>query len=263
MIVTATLWQREMVRFLRQRHRIIGALATPIIFWLLLGFGLDKVFVPMAGDTQIGYLTYFLPGTLVMILLFTAIFSVISVIEDRREGFLQGVLVSPAKRSEIVMGKVLGGATLATGQAMVLLALWLMTKWLMAKEFPGFAKIGELILAMFIIAVGLTALGLALAWPMRSTAGFHAIMNLLLLPMWFLSGAVFPMDSTPSWMKLVMTINPLTYANAWVSVIMLGDDSPAAKGVSMSVARVVSLVFAIAMIGWCIRRASRVSNSGR
>src|SRR3954454_17218507 len=118
-----SLAQRELVRFLRQRHRVIGALATPIVFWLLIGGGMGRSFqvkgLPGGGD----YLRFFFPGTIVMILLFTAIFSTISVIEDRREGFLQSVLVAPVSRASIVLGKLLGGTALAFGQGLVFLAL--------------------------------------------------------------------------------------------------------------------------------------------
>src|SRR6476620_867824 len=117
-----SLCHRELVRFLRQRHRIIGALATPLVFWLLIGGGMNRSFksdLP-GGET---YLHYFFPGTVLMILLFTAIFSTISVIEDRREGFLQGVLVAPVSRMSIVLGKVLGGTILAVGQGFIFLLL--------------------------------------------------------------------------------------------------------------------------------------------
>src|SRR3978361_402741 len=118
-----SLCRRELVRFLRQRHRIIGALATPIVFWLLIGAGMGRSFkfegLPGAGN----YLQYFFPGTVLMILLFTAIFSTISIIDDRREGFLQSVLVAPVPRMAIVLGKVLGGTVLAFGQGLIFLAL--------------------------------------------------------------------------------------------------------------------------------------------
>src|SRR5438034_1480428 len=122
-----SLCHRELVRFLRQRHRIVGALATPLVFWLLIGAGMNRSFkadVP-GGDN---YLRYFFPGTILMILLFTAIFSTISVIEDRREGFLQGVLVAPVSRMSIVLGKVLGGTILATGQGIIFLLLAPLTR---------------------------------------------------------------------------------------------------------------------------------------
>ncbi|MCC6680106.1 MAG: ABC transporter permease [Phycisphaeraceae bacterium] len=264
MLAAMTLWQREMVRFVRSPFRVIGALGTPLLFWFMLGSGADQVFSPpitasggeaasAAGSTaQVGYLQYFFPGAVVMILLFTAIFSVIGVIEDRREGFLQGVLASPAPRWAIVMGKLLGGATLATGQGLILVALWpLIGPW------RGMAALGEVMIAMFIAALGLTGLALALAWPMRSTAGFHSVMNLLLLPMWFLSGAVFPAASTPKWMAALMYVNPLTYANAWISAALIGPHSPAAAGIGMGSAVIVSIIFTAAMIALCTAIANR------
>src|SRR5437764_9860538 len=117
-----SLCHRELVRFLRQRHRIVGALATPIVFWLLIGAGMNRSFKSDAPGGE-NYLHYFFPGTVLMILLFTAIFSTISVIEDRREGFLQGVLVAPVSRRAIVLGKILGGTLLAFGQGLVFLVL--------------------------------------------------------------------------------------------------------------------------------------------
>jgi ABC-2 type transport system permease protein len=112
MLPALSLCKRELVRFLRQRHRIIGALATPLIFWLLIGAGMGRSFAVPGSAGGSNYMEYFFPGTIVMILLFTAIFSTISIIEDRREGFLQGVLVAPVSRMAIVLGKILGGTVL-------------------------------------------------------------------------------------------------------------------------------------------------------
>src|SRR5215813_11792345 len=187
LLAVATLWQREVVRFLRQRSRVVGALATPIVFWFLLGSGVGRSFRASGAPTQHGYLQYFFPGTLVMILLFSAIFSTISVIEDRAAGFLQGVLVAPIPRAALVLGNVLGGSTLALVQGVILMA---------AAPFVGFrltaASAAETIAVMALLAFALTCLGFFVAWRMHSTQGFHAIMNLVLLPMWMLSGAVFP-----------------------------------------------------------------------
>src|SRR5690349_1887016 len=118
-----SLCQRELVRFVRQKHRIVGALATPIVFWLLIGAGMGKSFHFQGLPRGASYLQYFFPGTVLMILLFTAIFSTISIIEDRREGFLQSVLVAPVPRMAIVLGKVLGGTVLAFVQGVIFLAI--------------------------------------------------------------------------------------------------------------------------------------------
>jgi ABC-2 type transport system permease protein len=224
-LAATTLWQRELVRFFRQRNRVVGALATPLVFWALLGSGLNRTFVIRSteaapalqnGGEGVGYLAYFFPGMVLLMVLFTAIFSTISVIEDRREGFLQGVLVSPAPRLTIVGGKILGGATIATGQGLVLLLIWpLVGPW------PGVGAMLAAVATVFLLAIGLTALGLCIAWPMDSAAGFHAVMNLFLMPMWFLCGAVFPVATAPTWMRVVMQANPLTYGHTLLARCLL------------------------------------------
>ena len=254
-LATYALWLRELVRFVRQPTRIVGALGTPIVFWLVIGAGLDRAFVvPGAGGGEglgVGYMAYFFPGTVLLILLFTAIFSTISTIEDRREGFLQGVLASPAPRSAVVLGKVLGGATLATLQAALFIAAWpLLGGW---ASWEAAALTG---LVVAVVAVMLTALGLVLAWPMESTAGFHAVMNLVLLPMWLLSGAVFPLATAPLPLRVLMLINPLTYGHALLSHLMQGHASPAAGPTPALASAVVIATAAIllAVTTWQARR---------
>ena len=203
-----TLASREWLRFLRQRNRVIGALATPVLFWLLLGGGFGDSF--KAPGTDQPYLAYFFPGMLLMVVLFTAIFSTITLIEDRREGFMQGVLVAPVPRAAIVLGKVLGGGSLAAAQGVLLLALAPLAGL-------GFTVSGYLVAIGFIIllSVGLVALGVCVAWPMTSTQGYHVAMNLLLMPLWFLSGAVFPIGAaTFGPMRWLTYANPLTYGLA-------------------------------------------------
>src|SRR5207248_2481262 len=173
-----SLAKREWVRFLRQRHRVVGALATPILFWLLIGAGMGRSFQGADGRTG-SYLQYFYPGTLIMILLFTAIFSTISIIEDRREGFLQSVLVAPVSRMAIVLGKILGGMILATGQGI----LFLLMAPLVGIRF-GAAAFAAAVGIMLIVSFALTGLGVCIAWRMNSTQGFHVIMNLFLMPLW-------------------------------------------------------------------------------
>jgi ABC-2 type transport system permease protein len=200
-----SLCRREIVRFLRQRHRVIGALATPLVFWILIGAGMGRSFRGTGVDNG-NYLQFFFPGTVLMILLFTAIFSTISIIEDRREGFLQSVLVAPVSRMSIVLGKVLGGTFLAFGQA----TLFLMLAPTVGIR-PPLAGIALALLMMGVIAFALTALGFCIAWRMNSTQGFHAIMNLFLMPLWFLSGALFPAEGAMGGLKWVMRVNPLSY----------------------------------------------------
>jgi ABC-2 type transport system permease protein len=217
----AALWHREMVRFFRQKNRVASAFVTPLLLWVGLGAGLDRAFVTgadAAGGT--GYMAYFFPGTLSMIVLFTAIFSSISVIEDRREGFMQGVLVAPVPRLSIVLGKVLGGASIAMIQALLFLLLWPVVG-----GFPGFGAALSAAGVLAVMSVALSAAGLCIAWPMNSTAGFHAVMMLLLMPMWFLSGAVFPVATAMPWLRVPMWSNPMTYGQSVLSRALLGHDA--------------------------------------
>lgn len=258
-----TLCWRELVRFLRQRHRVIGALATPIVFWLLIGAGMGKSFAGPGASTSTGagggYMHYFFPGTILMILLFTAIFSTISVIEDRREGFLQSVLVAPVGRLSIVLGKVLGGSILATGQALLFLLLGWATGIAHLNAITLLTTIG----LMFVISVGLTALGLAIAWKLASTQGFHAIMNLLLMPMWFLSGALFPVrDDMPMILKAVMLANPLSYGLASLRRIMLWNEPELTQHLpAFGMSTIICVVSSIAMLGITIWIASSRSRA--
>ena len=201
-----TLWWGEIVRFYRQRTRVIGVIASPLVFWLVIGSGFGTSF--RSGDSagQQHYLDYFYPGALIMIVLFTSIFTMMSVIEDRKEGFLLSVLVAPVPRSAIVLGKVLGGTTLATIQGLIFLALG---------PFLGIhlslAQLLLVVLTVFLVSFALTALGFAIAWPMDSTQAFHAIINLFLIPLWLLSGALFPLAGASGWIRVLMRVNPLTY----------------------------------------------------
>ena len=180
-----SLWRRELVRFARDRNRLFGAIGQPLVFWLLLGAGFEKSFAPQGISS--GYLEYIYPGILLLIVLFTAIFSTISVIEDRREGFMQSVLVAPVSRIGLVLGKVLGGGTLAFLESLIFLV------FLAFLDIPiSIASLGMTLIFLAVLGIALTALGFAIAWQASSTAGFHAVMNLFLLPMWALSGAFFP-----------------------------------------------------------------------
>ncbi len=207
-----TLWRRELVRFYRQRSRLIGTVASPLVFWLLIGSGL-------------GQMEYLFPGTVVLTVLFTAVFSTISIIEDRREGFLQSVLVAPVPRSAVAIGKIVGGATLAMVPAVVFMLLGPA-----AGIVPTPAGAAASVLVLFFVALALTGLGFLIAWNMDSTQGFHAIMNLFLIPLWLLSGAIFPATaSTPAWLRWVVTVNPLSYGiAAFRRCLYLGTENAAA-----------------------------------
>jgi ABC-2 type transport system permease protein len=239
--VVGTLCERELVRFLRQKNRVFGALGQPIIFWILFGAGLGSAKV---GEDALGY-AHFFPGTLVMILLFTAIFATISIIEDRREGFLQGVLVAPIPRWTMVLGKVLGGTAIAMLQGIIFLVLgWIagVLGWFQVISPTVGGLIAALVL-MFVVSVALTGLGFLIAWRMDSTQGFHAIMSVFLLPMWLLSGAFFPMD-VGGWLGWIIRINPLTYGVAGLRYYLQNGDVATAHLPSPATCWIVSLVFA-------------------
>ena len=244
MRATYALLERELVRFFRQPNRVIGAIGQPLIFWLLLGAAFQKSFrVPGAGS----YAQYFLPGVAVMIVLFTAIFSTISIIEDRKEGFLQGVLVAPVSRASIVLGKLLGGSILAILQASLFL--------LLAPTVGIDLGVSEFLGAVGVlgpIAFGLTGLGFCIAWRMDSTQGFHAIMSVFLLPMWLLSGAAFPAAGAHPWLAFLLRLNPLSYGVAALRHA-LGMEGGIAPAWSLA----VTFLFALAMFLLAYRMAGR------
>lgn len=208
----ATLWQRELVRFWREKGRVLGFVGSPLIFWLVVGSGF-------------GNLEFFYPGALTLTVMFSAVFSTMSLIEDRREGFLLSMLVSPAPRSAMVLGKTLGSATLAWIQGLIFLAFAPLAgarlTLLGAIEVAG---------VIFLVAMTLTLLGFVIAWQMDSSQGFHAIMNLVLVPMWMVSGSLFSMESAHGWIRVVMMVNPLTYSVAALRRTLdtgVGPDTPA------------------------------------
>lgn len=245
--------QREVLRFVRQRSRVTGALAQPIVFWLLLGGGLNASFRPAGAPEGMSYVQYFYPGTLTMVLLFTAIFATISTVEDRKAGFLQGVLVAPIGRWEIVLGQCLGGTALAVIQAGLCLAL---------APFIGIpVSLRALAATMAValpLAMALNSLGLVIAWRMDSTQGFHAIMNLILLPIWLLSGALFPASGAPAPLSWLMAINPMTYGLAAIRRCLYWEAPDLAgpvPGLPLSVA--VSLIFCAVTFAAAVMTAER------
>ena len=190
-----------------------------------------------------------------LILLFTAIFSTISIIEDRKEGFLQSVLVAPVPRRVVVLGKILGGTTLAFMQAALFLAL--------GTTIGMSLQVGPLVgtLAMlWVLGMALTGLGFVIAWRMQSIQGFHAIMNFLLIPLWLLSGALFPPSGASVWMQWLIRLNPLTYGIAVVRRLLFPGDAALAGLPDMTTGVIVSIGFAVAMYAasaWVARGTTR------
>ncbi len=237
-----SLWQREVVRFYRNRSRVVGVIASPLLFWIVIGSGFGNSF-SSGGGTQ-NYLRFFYTGALTMIVLFTAIFTMMSVIEDRKEGFLLSVLVAPINRAGLVLGKVLGG----TAQAVVPGFLVL----LLAPAVGFHLHPAQLLLMIFVIFLNsfcITTVGFFFAWRMDSVQGFHVVFNIVLLPLWLLSGALFPAAGASVWMQWVMRINPLTYGLAALRQLLYWDTPGVGAGVpSLATSLIVTILFCLAML---------------
>ena len=255
-----TLTVRELLRFVRQRTRVVGAVGQPLILWVLFGAGLRSSFqAPDWAPAGMSYQEFFLPGIAVLILLFTAIFSTISVIEDRREGFLQGVLVAPVPRLAIVLGKLVGGTLLAVAQAGLFLALGPLLMWVGLAPPMAFGLSAGAVLAGFgwlvLLAFTLTALGYCIAWPMDSTQGFHAIMSVFLMPLWLLSGAFFP--AGPGWLGAVIRANPLMYGVAGLRRSLYPADTFGPGLPAMPLCLLVSLGFCLVCVSVAVVMTNR------
>lgn len=245
------LWRRELVKFFRDRSRLVGALAQPLGFWVLLGLGFQGTFrLPTAEG--VGYMEFLFPGIIALILLFTAIFSTIYVVEERQSGFLQAALVAPVPRTALVLGNTLGGTTLAVGEALLFLVLAPLVGLT-----PGLAGVAVVLAACVLTALAFTALGFTIAWRMSSTRGFHAVMNLFLLPMWFLSGAFFPAEGAPAVLRLAMAVNPATYAVSALRTGLYWPVAPPAGALPLGLALGVTAAFTglmLALAHYTVRR---------
>ncbi len=197
------LWLRQIKRYFRSRSRMIGSLGQPILFLVALGFGFGSVYSKAGGGNYIDFLA---PGIIAMGILFTAIFSGIEIIWDRQFGFLKETLVAPVSRISIMIGRTLGGATVALFQGVLVLIISLFIGF-----HPILAGIPGAILFMLGIALVFTALGTGIASVLEDMQGFQLIMNFVVMPVFFLSGALFPLDTAPEALKVVAYLNPLAY----------------------------------------------------
>jgi ABC-2 type transport system permease protein len=249
MLPAFTLWWREIVSFYRQRARVVGVILSPLLFWIVIGSGFGTSFRSGQATGQQHYLDYFYPGALVMIVLFTAIFTMMSVIEDRNEGFLLSVLVAPVPRAAIVLGKVLGGTTLAAAQGLIFLVFAPL-----AGVHITLVSFAWIVVTVFLVSFSLTALGFAIAWPLDSTQAFHAIINLFLIPLWLLSGALFPLSGASGWIRGIMYANPLTYGVEALRTLMY-PDAPSVFSLTSSILTLI--LFALFMFGLAFVLANR------
>jgi ABC-2 type transport system permease protein len=198
------LWLRQLKRYFRSRSRIIGSLGQPILFLVALGFGFGPTF---AKAGQGNYLQFLAPGIIGMSVIFMAVFSGIEVIWDRQFGFLKETLVAPVSRLEIMIGRTLGGATVASMQGLIVLIL----STIFGFRPDHWSLLPLTVLFMFLIAFLFTTLGTAIASVMEDFHGFQLIMNFLIMPLFFLSGSIFPLNDVPPLIKFIAMIDPLTY----------------------------------------------------
>ncbi len=208
---------RDMLHFWRERNRVIGFVASPLLFWLLLGAGF-------------GDMGKFYNGSLLLSVMFTAVFSTMSVIDDRREGFLLSVLSSPSPRCALVSGTVLAGAVMSGIQGLLFLPLLAMTGRPLG-VVDILASAGALVLC----GASFTSLGFWMAWKSKTPQGFHAMMNLILMPLWLVSGALFDTSTAQPWIRLVMQANPMTYFLATLQRTIPADPSWAGPGLASGV----------------------------
>ncbi|KYH33525.1 ABC transporter permease [Neomoorella mulderi] len=203
-----TIWYREFIRFIRERSRIIGMIGQPLLYLLIVGQGIAAAmgFRGVPAGVPVNYVQFMYPGILGMSVLFTSIFSGVSIIWDREFGFLKEVLVAPVPRWATALGKALGGSTVALIQAAIMLLLAPLIKVSLTP-----VTILQLLGILFLISLGLTFLGIAIASRMTTMEGFQMFMNFLVMPLFFLSGAMFPMTNLPGWMSVLMKLDPLTY----------------------------------------------------
>lgn len=233
------LWLRELKRYIRSRARVAGSLGQPFLFLVALGFGLGPVF-QRAG--QGNYLEFLAPGVIGMGILFTGIFAGIQVIWDRQFGFLKETLVAPVSRFEIMLGKALGGATVAFIQGLVVLILTLF----LGVKIMSWSLFPLALISMFLIALFFTALGVAIASLFEDMQGFQLVMNFVVQPVFFLSGALFPLKGIPQFLQIIASFDPLSYGVDAIRAAFIGQSH---FGVQTDLTVLFVLSLAILLIG--------------
>jgi len=221
--VVLTLVTRDLRRFVRQPVRIAAAVGTGLVLWLVIGGGLAgsvRLGESMASDgvAAIDYRAYLVPGIMTLVATFAAVFASLSVIEARREGFLQAALASPTPRWALALGLIGGGTSVAMIQVTMLLPL----VWIAGLR-PGVVGIVTALIALKLCCVALQGLGLAFAWRCRDSAAFHSVMNLVLMPLWLLSDAFFPVDGAGPLLSTIIAANPLSWCGSAVREAIVAD----------------------------------------
>jgi ABC-2 type transport system permease protein len=214
------LWLREMKRFLRAKSRIVGALAMPLFFLAFLGMGFRRISVPGMTE-QVDYIRYLVPGILGMSLLFSSTFGGLSVLWDREFGFLKEIMVAPVTRVSIVLGRIAGGVTTALIQGLLILGI----SSLIGFRMNSILSLGMTIVFMILISVAFLGLGLIFASKMKDMQGFSIVMNFVIFPLFFLSGALYPLDNFPGWLRSLSYLDPLTYGIDGLRGVLIGISS--------------------------------------
>ncbi|RPF52058.1 ABC transporter permease [Aquisalibacillus elongatus] len=218
------IWQRDLIKFLRDKARLFGSFTMPILFLLIFGGGLSGTMeTMMTQNLDVGgdfnYIEFVFPGIVSMTLLMTSVFSAMSVIEDKDFGYMKEILVSPISRVSIAVGKMAGAATVSTIQGIMLFALIP----LLGLNYDWISLI-QVIPFMFLLGAALSGIGLLFASFINSTQGFQLIVNIIVLPMVFMSGALFPINGMPGWLDVIVKLNPVTYGVDVMKKIMIDVD---------------------------------------
>jgi ABC-2 type transport system permease protein len=255
-------WWRDLLRYWRDRARVGASLAQPLLYLVIFGTGLaSSLGGGFAAGTGVSYTQFIFPGVISMSVLFTSIFGAMSIVWDREFGFMRELLVAPIDRSAIAIGKTLGGATQAMIQGLILLVL---------APFVGVTldvrTVLEVIGLVFVLAFGLSALGVALASAMRSMQGFQVVMNFLMMPMFFLSGALFPLVGLPVWMTVLTRLNPASYGIDPIRRVLLGASGFPADRLAITIfdqtlpillESAIVLIFGFVMLGIAVRNFAK------
>lgn len=243
-----TMWKREIIRFYRSKSRIVGNLAMPFFYLAILGTGLNGAFLGSGGAGGGNYLQFITPGIIGMVIMFGSVFSGIIVIMDRQFGFLKETLVAPVSRLSIVLGKALGSATTAMIQAVLIMFIaFFMGAQIQVTNIP------LLLIFMFMISLMFVSLGIAIASTLSDMHGFQMIMNFLIMPLFFLSGALFPLSTAPDALRIISMADPLTYGVNGLRFLLLGTSD-----ISFLVSFGVIAGFTAVFMGAAIRLFNRI-----
>ncbi len=242
-----TIWLREMKRYVRNRPRIIGSIMMPVMYIGIMGIGLSSSF--KLPNANFDYLTFMSPGIIAMSLLFTSIFSAISVIWDRQFGFMKEMMVAPISRSSIILGKILGSATISVITGLMVLVIAIILRGVHLDAISPISIV-EMALAMVFVSIPFVSIGLLIAMKMNTMEGFQVIMTSLVMPLFFLSGAFFPIQNAPTWMKVLSHADPMMYGvDALRSILInfaqysLTTDLLVLAGFSIATVTAVSYIF--------------------